>query len=155
MSKTEQRQGILLRTTRAKNASPPAAKKEKSPPVLENIFVGVQQITKTALYISCGAAMYAWEAIEKVVQSLYGSRTHARFLVKNAEKTPKPPGRAQKIKIPILPIDDYDRLDESQIVPQLEGLSDRALRLLRGYEEENRNRGAILREIDRRLMGRR
>jgi hypothetical protein len=159
MDRTERRERILLHAEKAvRRKSFPSAggergsAKEESA-LLENIFIGVQRITQTALYISCGAAMFAWEALEKVFQTLYGSRSRALFSVKKAEKTPKRSERPQKIKVPILPIDDYDRLDVDQVKERLAGLSEQALHFLRQYEEANRNREALLREIDRRLTG--
>ncbi|MFY9268791.1 MAG: hypothetical protein WAO55_03475 [Candidatus Manganitrophaceae bacterium] len=159
MGSTERHEKILLHSNKAvrRKSLPPAGKErgttEVETAILENILVGVQRLTQTAFYISCGAAMFAWEAFEKVFQTLYESRSRALFSAKKAEKMPKRSGRPQKIKVPILPIDDYDRLDIDQVKERLAGLSKEKLSFLREYEKANQNREEILREINRELTG--
>jgi hypothetical protein len=50
-----------------------------------------------------------------------------------------------------LPIQDYDSLAASQVVPRLTTLSPEELRSVRSYELANRNRQTILNRVGQRL----
>lgn len=156
MSAAKRSEEVLLHPEKnVRRRSSRVPENERDTAILEEILCGVQRFTKTALYIGCGAAMFAWEAIEKVFQKLSGSGAHPRSSIKKIDKKPKRSVRPQKIKVPILPIDGYDRLDIDRIMERLSELSEQELSFLRQYEEENRNREEILQEIVRRLTGRR
>lgn len=156
MSAIKRSEEVLLRSGKKSRGGPSRVSEkehEREAAVLGEILNGVQRFTMTALYIGCGAAVFAWEAIGKVFQRLYHSGTHPPPSIKKIDKKTKPAGRPRKIKVPILPIDDYDRLDTDQIKERLDDLSQQELSFLRQYEEEHRNREEILREIIRRLAG--
>lgn len=139
---------ITIRT-RENGSDRPDGKKT----ILEDLLVGVQKVTLTALYISCGAAMYAWEALGKFFQTLSVPGHRMPLSATRIEKKPTRARKPRKMAVPILPIDGYDRLETGQVMERLAGLSERALRLVRNYEASNRNRDEILRAIDRRLAG--
>ena len=50
------------------------------------------------------------------------------------------------------PIDEYDQLNVQQVNDALEGLSEYELEKVRRYEESNKNRVTVLREVER-LLG--
>lgn len=154
MDAMDRRKGALFHSeitirTRENGSDRPDGKKT----ILEDLLFGVQKVTLTALYISCGAAMYAWEALGKVFQTLHVPGYHAPASPSVVEKKPQRTRKPRKMSVPILPIDGYDRLETGQVMERLAGLSERALRLVRNYEASNRNRDEILRAIDRRLAG--
>lgn len=154
MDAMNRRKGALFHSeitirTRENGSDRPDGKKK----ILEDLLVGVQKVTLTALYISCGAAMYAWEALGKFFQTLSVPGRRMPLSATRIEKKPRRAGKPRKMAVPILPIDSYDRLETGQVMERLAGLSERALRLVRNYEASNRNRDEILRAIDRRLAG--
>jgi ElaB/YqjD/DUF883 family membrane-anchored ribosome-binding protein len=51
------------------------------------------------------------------------------------------------------PIEGYDELTVEEVSGRLGGLSADELRVVRDYEERNKNRGTILEELDRKIRG--
>src|SRR5918997_944992 len=49
------------------------------------------------------------------------------------------------------PIDDYDNLNADEISRQISSLSAEELRVVRDYEERNKNRDTVLEQLDRRI----
>jgi excinuclease UvrABC ATPase subunit len=49
------------------------------------------------------------------------------------------------------PVDNYDSLNADEISRQLSGLSAEELRVVRDYEERNKNRDTVLEQLDRRI----
>lgn len=139
---------IAIRTTENRGDHPGGKKT-----ILEDLLFGVQKVTLTAFYISCGAVMYAWEALGKMFQTINVPGQRMPLSVKKSEKKPRYSRKPRKMTVPILPIDSYDRLEIGQVLERLAGLSERELRLVRNYEASNRGREEILRAIDRRLTG--
>src|SRR5215207_128167 len=52
------------------------------------------------------------------------------------------------------PIEGYDELTVEEVSDRLGGLSTEELRVLRDYEERNKNRDTLLEELDRKIRGR-
>jgi hypothetical protein len=50
-----------------------------------------------------------------------------------------------------LPIDYYDQLTAREISERLEDLSEQEIQIIRSYEQQHKNRGSLLRQLDRRL----
>jgi hypothetical protein len=50
-----------------------------------------------------------------------------------------------------LPIDYYDQLAAREISERLKDLSEGEIRIIRSYEQQHKNRGSLLRQLDRRL----
>ncbi len=61
------------------------------------------------------------------------------------------PAAQQEQGVPVLPIADYDRLDEQEVVARLDGLTRDELDLVRRYEAANLDRVIVLDAIARRL----
>ena len=51
------------------------------------------------------------------------------------------------------PIEGYDELTVEEVSDRLEGLSTEELRMVRDYEERNKNRDTLLEELDRKIRG--
>jgi ATP-dependent Clp protease ATP-binding subunit ClpA len=51
------------------------------------------------------------------------------------------------------PIQGYDDLNVEEVSDRLEGLSTEELRVVREYEERNKNRDTLLEQLDRRIRG--
>jgi hypothetical protein len=51
------------------------------------------------------------------------------------------------------PIEGYDELTVEEVSDRLEGLSTEDLRVVRDYEERNKNRDTLLEELDRKIRG--
>jgi hypothetical protein len=55
------------------------------------------------------------------------------------------------LKVPVLPIEDYDDLTAEEVVSRLDDLGSDGLRVIREYENEHKGRVTVLRAIDQRL----
>jgi hypothetical protein len=51
------------------------------------------------------------------------------------------------------PIEGYDELTVEEVSDRLGGLSTEELRVVRDYEERNKNRDTLLEELDRKIRG--
>lgn len=113
--------------------------------LLGGLLKGVQVVAETAFYIGCGAILVAWETIAELIQSAPAKKAGPPGARRPAlEKQPLLP----KVKIPLLPIDNYSRLGAGQIFGLLPTLSPEQLSLLRDFEVDHRNRRIVLRAID-------
>jgi hypothetical protein len=119
-----------------------AAARKKT--VFDHLLKGALLVTETAFFILCGAIMIALDSFGKFLKTFYQTPARSKIQVQ------KPP--SQKIKVPILPIDHYNQLEEGEILKRLDGLSKEKLEILRGFEATNQNRKAIIEAIDR-LLG--
>jgi hypothetical protein len=101
-------------------------------------------------YIGCGAVAVALEQLMKIFRAMDGGGD----TVSPGESGPrKPEAQPQSIKVPMLPIDNYNRLNSKQVIGQLAGLSEDQLRIVRAHEARQKNRMIVLEAIDRRLTG--
>lgn len=112
--------------------------------VFDPLLRGAWLVTETAFFILCGAIMVTLESFGKFLKTFYLTPARSEAQVQ------KPP--AQKIKVPILPIDHYNQLGEGETLKRLNGLSKEKLRILRSFEATNQNRKMIIETIDR-LLG--
>jgi hypothetical protein len=116
--------------------------------LLGQLGKGIQLIVQAVLFIVCGAVVVVYEGFGKFFQAVYEKGTqYGKDLV--APAAPKPP--AQKVKVRVLPIDDYSRLTVDQIIDRLQGLSPEELTLIKSFEIGQQNRSAVLEAIDRRV----
>jgi hypothetical protein len=116
--------------------------------LLGQIGKGIQLILQAVLFILSGAVVVAWEGFGKLSHTVYGKGAqYGMDLLKRS--APKPP--PQKIKVPMLAIDNYSQLPAEQIISRLEGLSPDELTLIKNFEMGQQNRSVILEAIDKRL----
>jgi hypothetical protein len=101
-------------------------------------------------YIGCGAVAVALEQLTKLFRSMNGG---GDTVPTGGSESRRPEGQPQSIKVPMLPIDNYSRLNSKQVIGRLAGLSEEQLRIVRAHEARQKNRVNVLEAIDRRLAG--
>ncbi|MHB8481538.1 MAG: hypothetical protein ACYDBV_02190 [Nitrospiria bacterium] len=114
-------------------------------PTFDSLLREVLLFSKTILFIGCGAVATIWEGVEKLIKTTCRKKTHDAVVPRMSEKISPGP---DKIKIPLLPIDNYNQLPASQIVRKLKDLSAGQLRLLRDFETGHKNQETVLKAID-------
>ncbi len=114
-------------------------------PFFESLLREVFLFAETALFIGCGAVVTVWEGVEKLIKTTCRKKIHDAGVPRMPKK--RPPG-PDKIKIPLLPIDNYNQLHAGQIVRLLKDLSAEQLRLLRDFENSHKNQETVLKAID-------
>jgi hypothetical protein len=108
----------------------------------EKLLKAVQIAIKALFFIGCGAIAMAMERLRHRNKTASGTgSTHDS----SASETP------QGIKVPVLPIDNYSRLNPDRIVENLTGLSREQLTLVRDFEAAHKHRNRILEAVDQRL----
>jgi hypothetical protein len=113
---------------------------------LDLFLQDVYLVAEAAFFIGCGAVKVAWEGLEKLLKAAR-DRTGTDRSIREVPERERP----NAVKIPLLPIDNYTRLDADRIVRLLRGLSADQLRLLQEFETRQKNRQRVLRAIDRLL----
>lgn len=112
---------------------------------VDQFVKGIQLLAETFFFMGCGAVRFAWEGMAKIVKN--GQDQIPKRLPFSAPvSAPRP-----TVRIPILPLDDYNQLNAAEIVKLLATLSPEQLRVLKEFEESNKNRKTVLAAIDQRL----
>jgi hypothetical protein len=111
---------------------------------------GLQFIVQTPLFIIVGVLVMVWETINKLFHSIYQQGAQ---LAGQAGAPQGGSSAAAKIKVPMMPIDNYSQLDADGIVRNLEGLTPAELDVVKKFEMDHGNRQAIIDAIDQRLTG--
>lgn len=116
--------------------------------VLDQFFRRLQTMAETVFYIGVGALRMVWDGVEKLWVSARHSGAirpvSGRFL---SQPRPQP----VRIKVPLLPIDNYASLTADEIVKRLEGLSPDQLHVIRSVETGHKNRKTVLEAVRRML----
>ena len=120
--------------------------KVESRVVLDHLLRGVQTIAEAVFYIGVGAVRMAWDGIEKLWAT---ARDTGATRPMGGVFLSKPRPRPIRIKVPVLPIDNYASLTADEVVKRLEGLSPDQLEFLRGFETEHKNRKTVLEAVSR------
>ncbi len=115
---------------------------------LDQFVRRLQSVAEAVFYIGVGAMRAAWEGIEKLWAS--ARDTGARGPL-GGPVLPKPRLRPVRIKVPVLPIDNYAGLTVDEVIRRLEGLAPDHLRILKTFEAEHKNRKTLLDAVDRAL----
>lgn len=116
----------------------------------------VAEIGREVLLTTIGLGVLAAQGLAAAARAAYqaglaeASRPDSwlHTLAKRAQDTPS---AAQAQGVPVLPIADYDRLGEQEVVARLDGLTLAELDLVRRYEAANLDRVLVLDAIARRL----
>jgi hypothetical protein len=111
---------------------------------------GLQFLVQTPVFIIVGIIVMVWEMINKVFQAVYhqGAQLTAQSgATQRAETGPV------KIKVPMMPIDNYSQLDLDGVIGSLNGLTPAELDVVKNFEVAHGNRQAIIDAIDQRLSG--
>jgi hypothetical protein len=115
---------------------------------LDQLLRGLQTIAETVFYIGVGAVRTAWEGIGKLWAT---ARDTGAIRPMEGVFLSKPRPRSVRIKVPVLPIDNYSSLTADEVVKRLDGLSPDQLEFLRSFETEHKNRKTVLEAVNRML----
>ncbi len=133
----------------------------------QNMQLGVQatqQSVQAGLQAASQSTQQAIEAADQVGQQ--GARSASQSAQQSAEATTQPAQQvardaeqiaqegapaAQRVATGV-PIEDYDDLNVGKVVEQLDNLSSEELQRVRAYEQQNKNRESLLKQLDRRMM---
>jgi hypothetical protein len=108
---------------------------------------GLQFMIQTPLFIIVGIIVVVWEMVGKLFQTAYSQGAQYSAGLAGA----KPAAPPAKVKVPILPIDNYGRMDVDEVIGHLEELSVAELGVVKNFESSHENRAPILEAIDKRL----
>jgi hypothetical protein len=108
---------------------------------------GVQFMIQTPLFIVIGVLVVVWETVSKLFQTVYSQGTQYSSGLGGA----KPAGTSKNVKVPVLPIDNYSRMDVDEVIGHLEKLSVAELRVVKKFESGHEKRAPVLDAIDKRL----
>jgi hypothetical protein len=108
---------------------------------------GIQFMIQTPLFIIVGIIVVVWETVSKLFQTVYSQGAQYSAGLAGA----KPGVTPTKVKVPILPIDNYSRLDAGEVISRLEGLSLGELGVVKNFESSHENRAPILEAIEKRI----
>jgi hypothetical protein len=117
-------------------------------PVVESLLSRLSLVAKVLLYLGLGAIVLAWEMIGKLFHPPHDSTPGGPDKPTAAGS---PPSSQPAIKVPMVPIDDYSRLDEEHVIRRLDDLTETQLRVVGDFERAHLHRPRILQEIDRML----
>jgi hypothetical protein len=109
---------------------------------------GLQFLIQTPLFILVGVIVVIWETINKLFQAVY--QQGAQFTSERGESA-KAEISPVKIKVPMMPIDNYSQLDIEEVIGHLEGLSVSELGIVANFEKDHQNRAPVLAAIEKRL----
>lgn len=99
-------------------------------------------------FMAVGAVAILLERLLFLIKSAEGDRVQVSSIPSKPRNDRAHP---ERIKVPVLPIDNYNQLDAAQVISLLTGLSHEQLRLIRSHEARQKNRGEVLGAIDRLL----
>ena len=109
---------------------------------------GLQFLVQTPLFIIVGILVMVWETINKLFHTIYHQGAQ---LAEQTGVTGTAPGGTMKIKVPMMPIDNYSQLDASGVISSLEGLTPAELNVVKNFETSHGNRQEIIDAIDQQL----
>jgi hypothetical protein len=108
---------------------------------------GLQFMIQTPLFIIVGIIVVVWETVSKLFQTVYSQGAQYSAGLAGA----KPAAAPTKVKVPILPIDNYSRMDVDEVIGHLEELSVAELGVVKHFESSHENRAPILEAIEKRV----
>jgi hypothetical protein len=114
---------------------------------------GLRSLTETAFLISVGAMATLWERFGKILNSKLEEHHLGRIITPDSSAPPEGKEPQGKVKVPLLPIDNYRQLSADQIIRKLKGFSHEELELIRQFESSHKNRKSLLEAVDRSLSG--
>jgi hypothetical protein len=106
---------------------------------------GVQYLIQTPLFIIVGIIVVVWETVSKLFQTVYSQGAQYSSALGGTQPAGPP------TKVPILPIDNYSRMNTDEIIGRLEGLSLAQLDIVKNFESSHERRAPILEAIERRV----
>jgi hypothetical protein len=107
---------------------------------------GLQFLIQTPLFIIVGIIVVVWETVNKLFQMLYSQGIQYGSALGGAK-----PVTTMAVKVPMLPIDNYSRMDVDAIITCLDELSLAELSVVKNFESSHENRTPILNAIEKRI----
>jgi hypothetical protein len=107
---------------------------------------GLQFLIQTPLFIIVGIIVVIWETVNKLFQTVYSQGIQYGSALGGAK-----PAAPMAVKVPILPIDNYSRMDVDEIIRALDELSLAELAVVKNFESSHENRAPILNAIEKRI----
>jgi hypothetical protein len=107
---------------------------------------GLPPIIQAVFFILCGAIVVIWENFGKIARTVYERGTDYGTELIGSRKGPP-----QKVRVRVLPIDNYDQLTVEQILSHIGSLSTEELALIKNFEMRQQNRSPVVEAIDKRL----
>jgi hypothetical protein len=120
----------------------------------------VRKVAEEVLLVSLGLGVLAVRGLTLAIKAAYkagnetiehpGPVTQKVLDALRGARAAQPAAGIRRT-VPVLPIENYDVLAESEVIARLSELDGEALRLLRQYETDHARRTAVLEAIARRL----
>jgi hypothetical protein len=107
---------------------------------------GAQIAARIVFFIACGAIAII---LERLMNLLKSAEEHQAQKPSSPSERRNAQGRPERIKVPMLPIDNYNQLDSKQVMDRLAGLSNEQLQMILAHEARHKNRKGVLDAIDR------
>jgi hypothetical protein len=107
---------------------------------------GAQIAARVVFFIACGAVVIILERLLNLLKPSAGEGVQSPS---NPSVMRTSHGQPERIKVPMLPIDNYNQLDSIQVMNRLAGLSNEQLQMIRAHEARHKNRKGVLDAIDR------
>jgi hypothetical protein len=120
----------------------------------------VRQAAEDVLTAGYGLTLLALDGLETFVQRAYERGKESRStagpvagMLFDLLRQPATPltRKPKPVRVPVLPIADYDTCNVDEVVQALAGLSPEDLKLVRSYEREHKNRKTVLNAIEQKL----
>ena len=122
----------------------------------QSVQAGVQAASQSAQQAMEAANQVGQQGAQATSQSAHQSaeatNQSAQQGAGGAEQMAQEGALAAQSVAPGVPIEDYDDLNVGKIVEQLDNLSVDELQRVRAYEQQNKNRDTLLKQLDRRMM---
>ena len=119
------------------------------PSVFNQLMKGFRVFTETILFISVGAAVTAWEKIGKILKYEPSVNSDQIPTPLGPPKSSAPEAIKLKVKVPLLPIDNYQQLTADQVIERSKRLSGDQLKTVWLFESTHKKRKSVLEMIER------
>lgn len=119
------------------------------PSIFNQVMSGLRAFTETVLFISVGAAVTAWEKIGKIWNSEPAVNPGQIPKPAKSPKSSASEPKVLKVKVPLLPIDNYQQLTADQVIERLNRLSADQLKTVGLFESSHKKRKSVLETIER------
>jgi len=122
----------------------------------------LRQTAERAVLLGIGAGVLVARGVAHAARSAMRAGEEAaeqpgpitRALLRLVGRPPKTPAeQPTAIRVPVLPISDYDGLTASEIIARLSDLTHEQLQVVRAYEARTQARESVLTAIDQHLAG--
>lgn len=109
---------------------------------------GLQFMIQAPLFVIVGVLVVVWETVNRLFRTIYNQGAQYTSTFRSSAQAPAAP---TGVKVPVLPIDNYGRMDVDEIIGRLNGLSLAELAIVRNFESNHEKRTTILEAIDKRM----